>query len=56
LTLIYINEYISIEVDDPVGSIGVQIFGGYFGIVGVSIFKEDGLLLAPSKTTAYVSL
>lgn len=35
-------------------AIAVQIGGGYFGLISVPFFKEDGFLANPCKSTAWV--
>ena len=42
-------------VDDAVDGIAIHIGGGYFGLISTAIFKEDGLILNPSLTSAFVS-
>ena len=43
------------EVDDPVGGLGGQMGGGFFGLVFVALFKDDGVFLQPSLTSANVA-
>ena len=42
-------------VDDAVVGIAIHIGGGYFDPISTAIFKEDGLILNPSLTSAFVS-
>jgi len=37
-----------------VDGIAIQLGGGYAGLLSVPLFKEDGLLINPSKSTAWV--
>ena len=41
-------------VDDVVVGIPVHIGGGYFGLLSTALFKENGLILSPSKQSAFV--
>ena len=43
-------------VDDPVGGLGVQMGGGFFGLICVALFKDDGVILKPSPSSAQVRL
>lgn len=43
-------------VDDPVGGLGVQIAGGYFGLIGVVLFRKGGLVYDRSTKVVKVSL
>ena len=42
------------SVDDATNSVSVQLGGGYFGVIAVAIFGSDGVILSPSKSSAYV--
>lgn len=43
-----------LNVDDVVDGIPIHIGGGYFGLLATPLFKEGGLLLSPSKASAFV--
>jgi len=59
----YLRNYLRINgmrafdaiVDDAVVGIAIHIGGGYFDPISTAIFKEDGLILNPSLTSAFVS-
>ncbi|XP_046449850.1 putative ammonium transporter 1 [Daphnia pulex] len=40
------------KIDDPVGGLGVQMGGGFFGLVFAALFKDDGVFLQPSMSSA----
>lgn len=42
-------------VDDATNAVPVQLGGGYFGVIGAAIFGSDGVILSPSKSSAYVT-
>jgi hypothetical protein len=39
-----------------VGGLGVQMGGGFFGLVFVALFKDDGVFLQPSLASANVRI
>ena len=41
-------------MDDVLDGVSMHVGAGYWGTIGVSIFKKNGLFLNPSSTTAYV--
>ena len=43
-----------LKIDDVLDGVALQVGGGYWGTLGVSIFKENGLFLNPCRATAYV--
>nr|CAH0102744.1 unnamed protein product [Daphnia galeata] len=47
---------VGILIDDPVGGLGGQMGGGFFYLVFVALFKDDGVFLQPSLTSANVLL
>ena len=51
-----INDFIRLLVDDVVDGIAIQMGGGYAGLLGVPLFKQNGLLTNPSKSTAWVNI
>ncbi|KZS12546.1 Uncharacterized protein APZ42_022707 [Daphnia magna] len=40
-------------IDDATNCVPVQLGGGYFGVIAASVFGQNGIILNPSKSSAY---
>ncbi|KAI9562766.1 hypothetical protein GHT06_010220 [Daphnia sinensis] len=41
------------QIDDATNCVPVQLGGGYFGVIAAAIFGKNGIILSPSKSSAY---
>lgn len=46
--------FVLFSVDDVLDGVSMHVGCGYWGTIGVSIFKKGGLFLNPCRATAYV--